>query len=166
MTCLLCLSLQLKVIYNKIWNDKKEFIVFHQYKNSILTTKKNNTLEIACKQEFDSLPYSISNYVSTNNTNKTSKVPINHYYRLKNALLLVVKNNTLYKEPHKKADVILLSGSPKINLERLIAIHKPKLIISDGSNYPSFSKRWEKTCEKTKTPFHNTYKKGAKIFKL
>ena len=101
-----------------------------------------------------------------NNTNKTSKVPINHYYRLKDALLLVVKNNNLYKEPYKKADVILLSGSPKINLERLIAIHKPKLIISDGSNYPSFSKRWEKTCKKTKTPFHNTYKKGAKIFKL
>ena len=166
MTCLLCLSLQLKVIYNKIWNAKKELIVFHQYKNSILTTQKNNMLEIACKQEFDSLPYSISNYVAKNNSNKTSKVAINHYYRLKDALLLVVKNNILLKEPYVKADVILLSGSPKINLERLIAIHKPKLIISDGSNFASFSKRWEKTCKKTKTPFHNTYKKGAKIFKL
>lgn len=165
-SCLLCISLQLKVIYNKFWNTKKELIVFHQYKNSILTSNKNSKLEIAFKQEFDKLPYSISNYVSINNTNKTSKAPINHYYRLKDALLLVIKNNNLHKEPYRKADIILLSGSPKINLERLIAIHKPKLIISDGSNYPSFTTRWKKTCKKTKTPFHNTYEKGAKIFKL
>lgn len=165
-TCFLCLSLQFKTIYNKFWNTKKELVVFHQFKNSILTTNKNNMLEIACKQEFDTLPYSISNYVSINNSHNISKVPMSHYYKLKDALLLVIKSNNLYLETHKKADVILLSGSPKINLERLIGIHKPKLIISDGSNYKSFIKRWSKTCKKTKTPFHNTYEKGARIFKL
>jgi competence protein ComEC len=47
-----------------------------------------------------------------------------------------------------KFDWILLRNSPKINLEKVIKILKPKLIIADGSNYKSYVKRWQKTCTK------------------
>lgn len=56
--------------------------------------------------------------------------------------------------------IILLTQSPKINLERLIQIHQPKQIIADGSNYKSYIKLWKATCEKQKIPFHATTEKG------
>ena len=52
-----------------------------------------------------------------------------------------------------------------INLERLIAMHQPNIIIADGSNYKSYVEKWEETCLKKKTPFHSTMQKGAFILK-
>ncbi|QYS91600.1 hypothetical protein JJC04_02135 [Flavobacterium covae] len=57
-------------------------------------------------------------------------------------------------------DFLVLSNSPKINLERIIAKYKPQMVISDGSNFKTYIKRFENTCLKRKIPFHNTFEKG------
>ena len=57
-------------------------------------------------------------------------------------------------------DILLLTQSPKVNLERLLQIYKPRTIVADGSNYKSYVSRWKATCEKEKIPFHATGEKG------
>ena len=56
---------------------------------------------------------------------------------------------------------VWLRGSPKIYLEALIDSIKPQIIIADGSNYPSFIKRWKKTCEAKEITFYATTKSRA-----
>lgn len=61
----------------------------------------------------------------------------------------------------RKNQLVLLSHSPKINLERLIQEIQPKAIISDGSNYRSSVEEWKATCDAYNVSFYNTYEKGA-----
>nr|WP_298997302.1 ComEC/Rec2 family competence protein [uncultured Allomuricauda sp.] len=65
----------------------------------------------------------------------------------------------------KDVDLLWLSQSPKINLERWLDSLKPKKVIMDGTNYRAYITRWKKTCEDKKIPFHDTREKGAYMFK-
>ncbi len=60
---------------------------------------------------------------------------------------------------------IILSNSPKINLNRLIDSISPERIIADGNNYKSYVKRWKATAKRKKLPFHPTGEKGAFLIK-
>ncbi|RLD23423.1 MAG: hypothetical protein DRI70_09420 [Bacteroidetes bacterium] len=66
--------------------------------------------------------------------------------------------------PSEKIDIILLTNSPKVHLDRLIDSIQPIQIVADGSNYKTYVKRWDTTCTKRNIPFHYTGKKGAYIF--
>ena len=57
-------------------------------------------------------------------------------------------------------DILVLTQSPKINLERLFQSIKPKMVVADASNFKTIQKRWKATCAKNKIPFHATGEKG------
>ena len=57
-------------------------------------------------------------------------------------------------------DVLLLTQSTKVNLDRVLQSIKPKIIVADGSNYKTIQKRWKATCTQQKIPFHSTREKG------
>ena len=57
-------------------------------------------------------------------------------------------------------DIIILRQTPKINLERLIQVNQPKLIVADASNYNTTIQLWKSICIKKKIPFHATAEKG------
>ena len=57
-------------------------------------------------------------------------------------------------------DIVVLTQSPKVNLNRLLTVQHPEIIIADGSNYKSYVAAWKTTCEKRNIPFHSTYEKG------
>ena len=78
--------------------------------------------------------------------------------------LLIVDGLGVYDIPNLKQPIVLLRSSPKINLERLIKVLTPELIIADGSNYKSYVRDWALIASKRKIPFYNTNKKGAFIF--
>ncbi len=59
-----------------------------------------------------------------------------------------------------KPDILILTQSPKVNLDRILMSFNPKQVVFDGSNYKSYVKHWEATCKKRKIPFHNTNEKG------
>jgi competence protein ComEC len=67
---------------------------------------------------------------------------------------------------NKDLDFLLLTQSPKINLERLLDSIQPKMVLADGSNYRSYAIRWEKTCAQKEIPFHYTGEKGYFSFNL
>ncbi|WP_435623520.1 ComEC/Rec2 family competence protein [Flagellimonas sp.] len=67
--------------------------------------------------------------------------------------------------PQQNMDILWLSESPKINLERWLDYLQPKMVIMDGTNYRTYSARWKKSCQNKKIPFHDTREKGAYYFK-
>jgi competence protein ComEC len=59
-----------------------------------------------------------------------------------------------------RPSIILLTQSPKINLDRMLQLLKPKMVVADASNYKTIQKHWKKSCEKQKIPFHAIGEKG------
>ncbi|MGB0280113.1 MAG: hypothetical protein ACPGAA_04910, partial [Flavobacteriaceae bacterium] len=126
------------------------------YKNSLLLIADNvNVIAIAAKQ-----------------TPKVKRMAqqFQQHYRLKNTVykpmqhaytnLLVVDSLGTYRGMGTYQSV-LLRQSPKIHLGELIDSIAPQIIIADGSNYPSFISRWEKTCAAKGIRFHATATQGA-----
>jgi len=94
---------------------------------------------------------------------KTKFQPIKNFYHVEaNSNLFIIDSLAITDLPEGvKADYILLSNSPKINLEMVLEKLQPKMLIADGSNYKYLVKKWETTCLKKQLPFHFTGKKGA-----
>ena len=107
----------------------------------------------------------ITNYKVGSWINDTETDSIQSIYKTKDKLILIIDSLGVYKTSFKP-NYVLLRDSPKINLERLIKILNPELIIADGSNYKSYQEHWEATCLEQKIHFHQTSKKGAFIIKF
>ena len=82
-------------------------------------------------------------------------------YRVGPSQLLVVDADGVYDAPGLCPDLVLLTGSPRIHLGRLIERSRPVRIIADGNNYASYVRRWEATCRQYGIPFHATAQQGA-----
>ena len=79
----------------------------------------------------------------------------------KNIPLIVVDESVAFAESNVRKPIVLLSNSPKVNLDKVITKLDPRLIISDGSNYRNFVDRWKATCTQREVEFINTYDEGA-----
>ncbi|WP_405562368.1 ComEC/Rec2 family competence protein [Polaribacter sp. Asnod6-C07] len=144
---------------------KEEFIVFHKSRNSILGNRVGE--QVVIHHDLDTVMIQnlglLASYRIGENIHQTLKNEVSNIYQFKNEIILVVDSLGIYQINGLKNPIVLLQQSPKINLERLINELKPKQIIADGSNYKSYVKRWQKTAENKKTPFHYTEQKGAYI---
>ncbi|MGB0274726.1 MAG: ComEC/Rec2 family competence protein [Flavobacteriaceae bacterium] len=138
------------------WEKPPKATITQLYKNSLLLIADNvNVIAIAAKQ-----------------TPKVKRMAqqFQQHYRLKNTVykpmqhaytnLLVVDSLGTYRGMGTYQSV-LLRQSPKIHLGELIDSIAPQIIIADGSNYPSFISRWEKTCAAKGIRFHATATQGA-----
>ena len=143
-----------------------EFIVFNQSKKSLIGMRNGANLTLnsgdsITQNDYVIKPYIISIGIGDNFQSKE----LRNLYSFKNETILIVDSLGVFDIKTVKPSILILQNSPKINLERLLKTVQPKLIIADGSNYKSYTTRWEKTCLKNKTPFHSTMQKGAYIFK-
>ena len=77
----------------------------------------------------------------------------------KNQKILIV-DSTGFIPSRCQPDVLLLTQSPKLNLDRILEKIKPKTIIADASNSYTLQKYWKLSCHKKKIPFHATAEKG------
>jgi len=98
-------------------------------------------------------------YATTNYSIIKKVEPLANTLLFNSKKILIIDSSAVYKTSISP-DIILLSHSPKINLERLLEIHKPEIIIADASNFKSYIEIWKQTCSKRKIPFHSTYEKG------
>jgi len=143
--------------------SSNEFLVINQSRKSMLINRKGNQTTIY--HNLDSLQfqnnYAFKNYlVGTGNLKITTK-PIINVLKLADKFILIVDSLGIYHVSKLKTDVVILTQSPKVNLNRLITINKPRIIIADKSNYKSYKKRWEKTCREQDIPFFDTTISGA-----
>lgn len=142
---------------------KLDIIVLHQIKNSILCYRNGLALSVLTSD-----PTKAESLVKDYQTGERIKTIRNdslaNSYTVQNSSLLILDHTGIY--PSKSSNSkILLTQSPRINLERLIEASAPIAIIADGSNFTSYINRWKSTCLKHKIPFHYTGEKGAYYFK-
>lgn len=143
--------------------NKEEFIVFHNKKNTLMAHKDNSTITI---MSTDSTAAESQNIIAYNkgNFNQSLKTqPLQNVVYFKGKKILILDKDALYP-PNTKPDILILTNSLKINLERLIRQMNPGLIIADGTNYKKHLKQWEATCRNKKIPFHATAEKGFYLF--
>lgn len=141
--------------------NQEELIVFNAKRNTIIAQKKGTELTVFSDQkvsdqtmDFILKPYLVGSFSHIAATEKIG----NLIYFKQNKILVI---DSLGVSPKiQQPDIIILSQSPKINLERTIQNAKPKMVIADASNYRTDMERWKATCVKEKIPFHSTVEKG------
>ncbi|MCD0468227.1 hypothetical protein [Flavobacterium sp. JAS] len=87
----------------------------------------------------------------------TSKIKNTLFFNGKKILVL---DSTGVYENKIQPDILLLTQSPKINLDRVLQDLHPIIIIADASNSYSNQKIWKASCLKKNIPFHATAEKG------
>lgn len=148
-------------------NTKREFIVYHKSRFSIIGKRLGNQLYVQHPLDSSTVKndYSVKNYRVAEYISKIQNIDFKNYLKFANKDVLLIDSLGVYKIDHLKNPIVILQYSPKINLERLIKRIKPSQIIADGSNYKSYVLRWRKSCLKESIPFHYTGKKGAYILR-
>ncbi|MCG2609969.1 ComEC family competence protein [Flavobacterium sp. SM15] len=137
----------------------KEFIVFNNRKQSLITHKNNNQILVYSNDTLALKNRNLTVYNQGNFNKKIEIKPLQNTLVYNEKRILVIDSAGIYNIG-KKPQIVILTQSAKINLERLIKETAPDQIIADGSNYKSYVKRWKLTCEKEKIPFHATAEKG------
>jgi len=156
------LCVQLVFMYNRSIAKTEEFIVFNHYKTTLIGIKKGNQLNYAAKN----LSYlqSLDDYVVNEFIDKVKEDSLQNVYVFKDKKLLVVDEKSIYTTSFKP-DIVLLTNSPKLNLNRLIATKRPEIVVVDNNNYKSYVARWKATCLKNDIPFHCVREDGAFVLK-
>ena len=142
--------------------NKKELIVFNAKRNTIIGERIGKKVTLYTSEALTENSFEkkmIQSYATANFCKITKSKSITNAIYFNNNKILIIDKSSIYKNI-MTPDIIILRGSPKVNLERLLSSIKPKIIIADASNYKSYVMAWKKTCAKEKIPFHSTYEKG------
>jgi len=153
-----------------LWNkydiaNQREWIVFNSNKNTFVTERigtkvtlfaNDRLLKIGVKNQI------LNNYLVGNFSHLAAAKKIKNTAFFKGYSILILDSTGIYPKQYQ-ADILVLTQSPKINLDRLIQISRPKEIVADATNYKSFKERWKVSCLKAKIPFHSTSEKGFYI---
>lgn len=158
------IGFQVLALTEKLIQEPSKMIVFHQVGHTGIGFQTNKQMWITNAENLH--PIILKNYKTGENINKTDSINIENLFDFHGKKVLLVDSLGIYALSGFSPDVVLLSKSPKVNLERLIETLTPKQIVADGSNYKSYVERWEATCQKTKTPFHFTGAKGAYVLEI
>ncbi|MCK8522575.1 ComEC family competence protein [Aquimarina sp. D1M17] len=146
--------------------NNEEFVIYHNHRNTTLSILKHQKLKVYSTTDLAKKTQSFlfSNYKMQHHAKLIGIERLGTIYNYKGKTILIL-DSTTYKVDSTGVDILLLSNSPKVHLERVIKDLKPNQIIADGSNYKTFLNRWEISCKKQKIPFHRTDKKGAFILR-
>ncbi|CAM1333983.1 ComEC/Rec2 family competence protein [Tenacibaculum aestuariivivum] len=150
------------ILEKKDRETKQEFIVFNKNRKNMIGIRNGNKLQVfhnlenlTTASEKSIKAYRIHENIASNFCNK---IPNIIYWNKEK--ILIIDSLGIYNIGIKNP-IVILQNSPKINLNRLITILKPKQVIADASNYNSSINNWQITCNKHKTPFYHTSKNGA-----
>ncbi|WP_367773279.1 ComEC/Rec2 family competence protein [Flavobacterium sp. WC2421] len=145
--------------------NQNEWIVFNQKRKTIIVERHGekatlftNDTKIKPKNNTILKSYLVGNFSDVKNNEKLKNLA--YFHRNK---ILILDSLGLYPKDIRP-DIVILIQSPKINIDRMLAILKPKIIVADGSNYKKIQNNWKESCLKQKIPFHATAEKG--FFKL
>ena len=157
----------LQLIYiSEMAVQEKQLVVFHKSRNSIIGKLQDNKLQLYHNLSTPAEELKmIRNYKIGVRAKNLIEQPVKNIYSQKGHFLILIDNSAVIPSNIPPNSQLLLIGSPKINLERVLGQVKPSVVIADGSNYPSVIKRWQKTASEEKIPFHYTGANGAYILK-
>ncbi|WP_051199955.1 ComEC/Rec2 family competence protein [Flavobacterium subsaxonicum] len=164
---LLCTVLLFQLTYMATaWQAKhrEELVVFHNYNNTLVAQKNANTVTVMSNDSLATISPAIKAYSKGSFNPAIKTMPLQNLLWYKGHTILIIDSSAAYL-PNVKPEVLLLTQSPKLNLERVLQQLQPKQVIADATNYKTYIARWEATCQKQKIPFYATHKKGSYILR-
>ena len=154
---------QLSFILTKIQKEnERELIVYNEKNNTLISKRTGSKIVLFTRDtvlEKNSKNRNITPYLVGNSILLTKVEKTKNLLYFKNKKILII-NSTAISPFKLKPDVLILTQSPKINLDRLLQNIHPEIIISDGSNSNSIQNLWKNSCTKKNIPFHSTTEKG------
>jgi len=158
LTSLLCL--QGYTMYQAyVSSQKTDVFLLHQTKNTVILAKSGADATVFTSDN-SAAQKPVTDMKIGERIRTIAFDTLANSYLIHGKSFLVLDSLGIYP-PEKLEQTVLLTHSPKINLDRLITQTNPRQIIADGSNYTSYIARWKATCIKRKIPFHHTGEKGA-----
>lgn len=139
---------------------KDEMIVFHNYRHTIIAHKTADTVIVSSTDSLALQNYSVLAYAKGSFNTHTQLKPMTNLFWQKGKKVYVMDSSAVYNRK-LQPDVLVLTQSPRVNLDRLIDSIRPKQVVADATNYKTYTARWAATCHKKKIPFHATAEKGG-----
>lgn len=160
---LVIIVFQLTSIKTKWDIQRQDELVIYNTKNSTLITERIGdkvTLYSNNSQLKDSKSITLhKSYLTGNFSHLNYQIGLQNLVYFKGKKILILDSSTVYpKSAHP--DIVLLTQSTKINLDRFLQNIDPKIVIADGSNFKTIQKFWKTSCKQQKIPFHATNEKG------
>jgi competence protein ComEC len=153
-------------IINKIHNSRTDiWVIPHQTAHTMVWMRKGTHLQISCADSLKGA-YLVRGVQKQWGIRSTDHIPLKREYNSEGLSLRVLDSSGLYPPDESRPDFLLLSGSPRVHLGRVLQGLKPAIVIADGSNYTSDLKRWKRSCSETGIPFHATALSGAYEIKI
>ncbi|RZS98964.1 ComEC/Rec2 family competence protein [Aquimarina brevivitae] len=149
-------------------NNHSELIVYNQYKNSIVAVKDKQQLHIYHRDSLSvtQRDFLLKGYVTNRGILSTKFKKLSNVYKIQNKTIAVIDSSFVDALIPLDTDIILLSNSPQVNLNRVLTRIKPSIVIADASNYSSYIQRWTNSCSAFKVSFYDTRTNGAFRMKL
>jgi competence protein ComEC len=143
--------------------NKESLVIGHIVRNSVLIHQTGQKLTV-----FSTSPKATvrlaNDYAIAQNILELQHRPLKNSYLIGGKRMVILDSSNMGLPINYEVSTLVLTQSPKINLERLLDSIAPNIVIADGSNYKSYISRWKATCHKKKLPFHNTAEKGAFLY--
>jgi len=154
------ITIQLSFIITKIKTEKEEeLIVYNERNNTLISERLGRNIMLFTRDTAIDNNRNINSYL-VGNSIKLSKIKaIKNVLYFKNTKILIIDSSKTFSEKIKP-DILILTQTSKINLDRLLQNIQPKIVIADGSNSNSIQKCWKNSCLKKNIPFHSTKEKG------
>lgn len=158
---LVLISFPITLLFSQFAQRQPKFYILHQYQNSLFSYQ-NEHLEFTYYTESDREPPQqlLNQFKTHQQVTAVQTAELKHFYQIKEQTIFRIDSSAVFEIPKLEPDIIVLTQSPKVNLDRVTERYPNAVYIADGSNYKSYVARWEATCKKKKIPFHNTYEKG------
>ncbi|SRX54703.1 ComEC/Rec2 family competence protein [Aequorivita sp. CIP111184] len=149
-------------IYDELNTSANQLLIFQKSKQTLIGYKNGKNLIVFKSDSTNNISekYPLKSFRDAVNITSYSEERLPQIFQYKRKNILILDSLGIYPK-QKKIHTILLTNSPKMNLSRLIDSLKPEQIIADGSNYFTYVKRWDKSCQLKKLPFYHTAKQGA-----
>jgi len=147
------------LITNWQTQNKEEWIVFNVKRSTLIVQRQGNEVNLYSNDSVATKSKMLNSYLVANFSQIKNQKPLQHTAYFKENKILILDSLGIFPK-NIKPDIVVLTQSPKINIDRMLLYLKPKIVIADGSNYKSLLAQWETSCKKQKIPFHATAEKG------
>lgn len=155
--------LQLSFIYTKKETaDQKELIVYNIKKNTLISKRFGSNITLFTSDttgDKSSKNNAVNSYLVGNFSFLNESQQIRNVLFFNGKKISIIDSTGVY-ENKIQPDIVILTQSPKINIDRVLIELHPEIIIADGTNAYAIQKIWKLSCEKKNIPFHATAEKG------
>ncbi|HEY6144164.1 MAG TPA: ComEC/Rec2 family competence protein [Flavobacterium sp.] len=142
--------------------NQRELVVFNSKKNTLIAERNGNNIRLYANDSVlknASKNQTLTAYSMGNFSSMKSKERLQNLIYFNGNKILIVDSLGIYPKDIRP-DIVVLTQSPKINMERFLQSTKPKMVVADASNFRTIQKLWKASCLKEKIPFHATSEKG------